>query len=423
MIYFPFIYFSCLLFWSIYKRGYDVYAYIVSIYTISALCSIFVDALNLYSIYDIFSHPLGIVAPITYCGLLTICFQPFKSFKSNRIKSITDINERKYNIIVYTFFILFIINLLASFTKIQDIIFNNALSSIREDFYKGRQESIWSSYSGVFRYFIVICALVSPCSVLMILFFFVNISFLKKSIFFNCITILGSLTKLIHSIFMADRSGFIHFIIIIGLCFILTKKHIPKKKLKYIYLVGGLILSILIFYISSVTISRFGGENGSNMESIYTSLLYYAGSSYIQFCNFFNTLSFDSPISLVPIFPLTYWILDLPSYFDQADIVENYYHHGVSNFSTFLGMILSISGRIVMIIFVATFYVISSKIIYRKKYNVISIKKLLYFFVVALVVSNGLFGYYYMSSFSVVQILIWILIARWIFLKRHQTNQ
>lgn len=419
MICFPFLYFSCLLIWNVRKRGFDVYAYIVLIYTVSAFFSIFVDAMNLYAVYDIFDHPRGIIAPITYCGLLTICFEPFKKFNSNKINKISNINGKKYNYIVYVFFILFIFNILVSITRLHEIIINNLLNSIRNDFYNGETEFVWSRYSGMFRYFVALCSLVSPCSVLMILFFFINISFLKKSLLFNCITILGSLSRLIQSIFIADRSGFIHYIIIIGLCFVLVKSHLSRKTLKYIYATGLFVLSILFYYIISVTISRFGGADEGNMESVFGSLIYYAGSSYIHFCNFFNVLNIDAPVSLVTLFPLTYWLLGMPGYFEQAAIVENYYHHGVSNFSTFLGMIMSISGRFVMLLFVFIYYTICSKIIHRKYKEHISIKKLIYFFIVVLIVSNGLFGYYYMSFFSIINVLIWVCIARWITLRHH----
>lgn len=414
MIYFPFLFFSGLLIWHIRKQGFDVYAYVLLIYVISSLLSIFLDLFNLYNVFDIFKHPLGFIAPIVYCLLLTISCEPFKYFHSNNIKHITRINEKHYNYVVYMFFILFVINFVISISKIQDIILNNALGSVRDNFYHGDAEFMWSAYSGWFRYFIAICSLLSPCSVLMILFFFINISFLKKSFLFNLITLFGSFSRLIQSLFIADRSGFIHYIIIAILCFILVKSHFSKEMLRRTYFSGILILSLLLFYIISVTISRFGGADGSNLESIYDSLVYYGGQSYIHFCNFFNVLDLNAPISLVSILPLTYYFLGLPSYFEQAEIVESYYHHGVSNFSTFLGMILSISGKFVMFLFVFIYYVISSKIIHRRHKSRISIKKIIYFFIVVLVVSNGLFGYYYMAYVSIVHILIWIIIARWI---------
>lgn len=417
MIAFPFVYFSCLLLWNIHKRGFDIYAYIVLIYTLSSFFSIFVDAMNLYSVYDIFKHPLGILAPLSYCLLLTICFEPFKKFRSNQIKKVTFINIKHYDLIVYISFALFIITIILSITRISDIIMNNALADIREDYSKGRAESMWSNYSGILRYVVALTAIISPCSVILILIFFINLAFLKKSFWFNLMTILGSLSKLIHSIYIADRSGFIQYILILGLCFVLTRAHIPNKTLKKVYVCGIGIISLLVLYLSAVTISRFGGQDGSDTNSVYSSLIYYAGSCYIQYCNFFNCLDIDAPFSLVPILPFTYWIQGLPDYFEQADIVEKYYHHGVSNFSTFLGMIMSMSGKIVMIAFVFIYYYIASKVVYRKNRQTITIKKLIQFFIVVLIVVNGITGYYYMSFSSVFIILIWLILGRWLKLK------
>lgn len=272
---------------------------------------------------------------------------------------------------------------------------------------------LWSAYSGWFRYFVALCSMVSPCSKIMILFFFINISFFHKPFWFNVITLTGSFSQLLQSIFMADRSGFIHYIIIVGLCFVMFKNNIAKKTLKIISLCGCFIISLLLFYIISVTVSRFGGPNG-NISDALGSIVYYAGSSYIHFCNFFNVLDNNAPFSMTEILPLSYWLTGSPGYFEQAQIVESYYHHGVSNFSTFLGMILSISGKIIMFIFAYLYYIIGSKITYRRNKNRISIRKLIYCFIIILVVSNGLFGYHYMSYSSTVSIILWILMAKYI---------
>ena len=39
----------------------------------------------------------------------------------------------------------------------------------------------------------------------------------------------------------------------------------------------------------------FGDDVGGDQSDVFASLVYYSGSSYIQFCNFFNTLSYDAP--------------------------------------------------------------------------------------------------------------------------------
>lgn len=419
MVYFPFLYFCILLVLNFKKRGVDIYIYLMLIYTFSAFCSIFVDSLNLYNEFDIFRHSLGLAAPLSYCLLLSICFAPFKIFNSNKIRVIETVNVARYDKIIWIFFALFILMVAASTTKIQDILVAQSLASIRDDFYHGDAEFAWSGYSGWFRYFIAIASLLSGSSYLLILFFFYNITILRKPLWFNIVTLLGSFTPLIQSLFIADRSGFIHWLLIFILSYVLFKGLMTRKDKKPFAIFGIMILSLIFFYFISVTISRFGEDVGGDIADVYSSLIYYTGSSYLQFCNFFNVLDYDAPFSLTPLFPLTYWLCGWPGYFEQAQVVEHFYKHGVSNFSTFLGMILSMSGRIVMFIFVFIYYAISRKVTIRKNASYLTVKKMIYFFIVVLVVNNGLFGYFYMSYSSTCTIIIWIFLASYLSNKKN----
>lgn len=419
MLFFPFLFFSSLFLINYRKQGLDVYSYLILIYAFSAFNSIFVDMLNLYRDFDIFKHPLGFIAPLSYCLLIAICLYPFKKFKSNKIVSIEPINIHRYNYIIWIFFFIFLLMIAASSAKLNEILFTQTMASVRDSFYHGDAESVWSNYSGWFRYFIAIISLLSASCYVLILFFFYNIAVLKKPIWFNFITLLGSLTPLIMSIYIADRSGFIHWLLIFCLCFVIFRKQMSPKAKKQFSVFGLVILSFIFIYFISVTISRFGEDVGGTSDDVYTGLIYYCGSSYIQYCNFFNTLDFDSPFSLSPLFPLSYWLFGLPSYFEQCEIVEKIYHHGVSNFSTFLGMILSMSGRFVMTIFVFIYFIVSTKFTYRPNISIITLRKLVLFFIVVLIVNNGLFGYFYMSYSSICNILIWIFISRFLTKKRN----
>lgn len=408
MIYFPFIFFGILFIKNYIKRGLDVYSFLILLYVVSSLFSIFVDSLNLYRYFDIFKYPLGLFAPFVYCFLLAICFYPFKKFNSNKIKEFKSINEKWYNLIVWIFFGIFILMLAVSYNRLSEIITTQTLSAIRDDFYHGNAESIWSNYTGWFRYFIAIMSLLAKSSFILILFFFFNVAILHKSLGFNIITLLGSSIPLIQSLYIADRSSFIQWLLIFCLSFVIFRRHMSIKVYRQFVLYGCIIFTLLIIYLAAVSISRFGEEAGS---SVYDALVYYAGSSYIQFCNFFNVLDSDAPFSLSPLFPFTYWILGMPGYFEQCEVVESYYRHGVSNFSTFLGMILSMSGKLVMFFFVFVYYNISNILLKRKNLNSISFRQLTLFFIVVLIPTNGLFGYYYMSYSSVFDIIIWLMIS------------
>lgn len=414
MIYFPLVFFGILFSRNYKKKGIDIYGYLLLIYTFSAFFSIFVDSLNLYKEYDIFKHPLGIVAPLFYCVLIAICLAPYKVFNSGIIKKIQIVNISRYNKVVYASFLLFVLMILVSVSRIQDIFVAQSLASVRDGFYHGDAEFVWSGYSGWFRYFIGIASLLSSSSYILILFFFYNITILQKPFWFNIITLLGSFTPLIQSVFIADRSGFIHWTLVFVMSFVLFYKMMLPRARKQFVCVGAFLFSMVLLYFVSVTISRFGDDVGGDQSDVFASLVYYSGSSYIQFCNFFNTLSYDAPFSLAPLFPLTYWLCGWPGYFEQCLLVEQVYHHGVSNFSTFLGMILSMSGRVVMCLFVLIYYFISMGVVRRNQLSFLTVKKMIYFFIIVLILNNGLFGYFYMSYSSTCNIIIWIFLAKYL---------
>lgn len=423
MLFFPFVFFSYIVIFNYNRRGVDVFTYLVAIYAFSAFSSIFVDAMDLYKNFDIFKHPLGIVAPLSYCLLIGICLIPYKVFNSSKISTIEVVKNSRYNKVIWFYFFFFIFMILVSLTRINEIIQMQAMAQLRDNFYHGDADMIWSNYTGIFRYVVAISSLLSGSAYILILFFFYNLAILNKPLWFNIITLLGSLNPLIQSVMIADRSCFIHWTLIFILCFVLFYKKMPDSARKQFKIFGLILTSIIFMYIAAVTVSRFGDDVGGDISDVYSSIVYYTGSSYIQYCNFFNVLDYNSPFSLAPLFPLTYWLNGWPGYFEQSEIVEAVYHHGVSNFSTFLGMILSMSGRIVMCLFVLVYYTVSRIMLYRKDITYLSVRKMIYFFIVVLIVNNGLFGYFYMQYSSTCIIAVWFMLAVYLSSKRTHSEK
>lgn len=412
MVALPFVYFTLLFLYSVRKQGFDVYAYLLLIFIISSFFSIMFVENNLYSQSSVPTYPIGIFAPISYCLLLTICLQPFKRFESNKLKTLTDnINMKRYNLVVYVFFGIFVLLLAISVTKIQDIAMAQNLASMRQDFYNGDQEDIWSHFQGLQRYLIAGISMIASSCRILIIFFFINIIYLKKSIWFNIMTLLGSMTSLILSLYIVDRSGFVMWIMLFGFIFVLFKTNLKFKHIKPYLLMALPLAVVIIAYLVLVTLSRFGEQQGGNaMDGV----IVYAGQSFLNYCNFFNHLGFDAPFSLQPLFPLIYKLLGLPNYFEQCAIVEAYYHHGVSNFSTFLGCILSISGKTVMFLFVLFYIAVCNAFLNRKDKENISLKKLVLFLIVGIIPANGLFAYPYYNYAMTIVILIWLFFARFL---------
>ncbi len=407
-------FFFMIAFLSAYKKqGFDVYTYILFIYLVGAFFGVLLDSMDLYVDFDYPKKSIGFIAPLSYCLLLFLCIRPFNAFKSNSIKHITSINEKVYNFIVYFYFCIFVIILLASLMRIGEVMNAQNLAAMRSEFYQGDAASVWSSYSGFPRLILAGLSLWSGSGVIMLLFFFVNIIKFKKKLWFNIITLLGATTPLVLALYSMDRSSFINWFLVFGLLYVIFRKQLKAKDLKSFMILIIPVIMLMVVYLYRVTLSRFGEQSGGNA---FDGFVYYAGQSLFHYCYFFNDLDINAPFSLVELFPFTYnKILNQPSYFEQCEIVSNYCHYGVSNFSTFLGMILSMSGKIVMLIFVFLYIVLINKIIFRPNKETISLKQLIYFFIVAKVVVNGLFGYCYLEYMSTIYIITWILYARILF--------
>lgn len=409
MIALPFVFFLILFLDTWRRKGFDVYAYMLFLFLFISFFSILMDGMNLYAKYNRPVESLGIIAPLIYCILLFVCIKPYENFSSSSINRMFIINEKIYNRIVYFYFIIFAVSVVISLTRINEIILSQNLKALRNEFYLGDAEPSWARFSGITRYIVAIMAMLSESAKIMLLFFFINIVFLKKKLWFNIITILGSMTPLVFSLYNLDRSRFTYWFILLGLMYVLFRHLLQRKDYKNFIIIGIPLLFVVGQYLLKVTVSRFGENSDGGIDGV----VYYLGQSYIHFCYYFNDLGSDAPFSLVELFPFTCQkIFNTPSYFEQAEKVSKYLGMGVSNFSTFLGFIMSISGKIVMFLFVIFYTTMANKVVCRHNKRIISFRKLVWFLIFALVIVNGLFVYCYLEYSSIFNIIIWLVIAK-----------
>jgi len=85
------------------------------------------------------------------------------------------------------------------------------------------------------------------------------------------------LPTLVSSIIIGNRSMIVQFLILITICYFIFHRGIPKKR-KRIIMIPSVILIILVFFLlSTVTISRFGEEK------VTSSVFFYLGHSMLTF--------------------------------------------------------------------------------------------------------------------------------------------
>lgn len=200
---------------------------------------------------------------------------------------------------------------------------------------------------------------------------------------------------------IADRSNFVYWMLFMGLALFIFFPYLSRGKRIGVSAVVAAVLGLILVYFMAVTNDRFedradGAEGG---------LISYAGQSFINFCNFIEYVR--PAYSLCEIFPLITMLTGGPGYFEVADTVQSDVSLYIPVFSTFLGYIYSISGGVVMILFVVLYNRISVWL-FRKVRKSITLGGLLRIWAGSLVLVLGLFGYYYSFANCTIALIIWI---------------
>lgn len=411
MVYLPAIFFGLCFLNSIRKYGWNVEALLFSIYFVTGIASILLDANNLYD-YNCLKMDLGFFAPIAYCLLLYICIKPFGCvFRQDKLEKVYVKNERIIDYYIYFHFIIFLIILIVASTRINEILFSTALSQVRREAYDGVRESFYNAYTGIPRYICALSTFFYASSYICIFLFFYNLKYRRKTWLFHIVTLFASTPQLISSILQADRSQFLYWMILFVFSFTIYVKQIDKHILRRLLLFIVPIISGIVAYFVAVSISRWGEGDSSGW-------IKYLGMNYFNCCNFFNNL-WGTPTSLCEIFPFTYMLFGDAEYFSFARIVEQSSHMFIATFPTYLGLIFSISGPLTLTLYIFFYYIISINFLKRKRKEIITLYGLIKMWIVALVPLLGVFGYFYMSYTATLAILFWLLLGfysnrRWI---------
>lgn len=405
MIAIPFVVFGCIFLWTWKHRGFfNIGTYIMLLYTIISFMSIVLDANNFYA-HSCKQLPIDTFSPLIYCTLLIICFYPYISKKLPEISPyVSRSSERWLDMLTYGYFAIFCIILFVSLTRIEEVLLSNSLAEIRNEQYTGEAVSFYNHLFGFPRYVCAVCSILAPSGYVMTLIFLFNIAFRKRSILFHIMTLCGSLSQLLIAINIADRSSFASWILLMGLGICMLFPYFSRRaKVGTVILLSAL-LSVILVYFMAVTISRFDERKGGTIGGLVT----YSGQSYINFCNFMSYVSPEN--SLCEIFPLITRLSDDAGYFEVAAKVKSTHNLNISVFSTFLGFIYSISGGLVMMLFVLFYNRVSSFVLNRRK-RLLELGDLVRIWAASLVLVLGLFTYFYAFANCTIALIIWIFLS------------
>lgn len=393
MYVFPFIYFLILFIREYFRcKSFDVGCAILAVYLFSSFCTI----LHVNSTHLEFTFIDNIIPTLLYCSLLTICVKPFFSFASYAIKDIAYVKEKTFKVVSWFFIVVSFIALILSFNDIKDSLFSD-LGRLRSAFYDDSYDSViggqvWYKY---------ILSLVVPFSPIMLLFFFYSVAKMKNGILFNILLFAASLIMVVQSFTNASRTQVIYWILTFYILYVLFRP-VLSKKIKYVFsLVAGIMVLILAVYFIAVTISRFG--EGDDAES---SLLYYAGSSYLSFCDVYNHYSFQG-LTFDRLLPITtkYIFGNNFNITLYREMIGAKIGTPVNLFFTFLGDAMIDFGIIGMILYAILQSFLTKKILYRRQKSVITLSQMILFVLIARQMLLGLFAYVYLSISSSILII------------------
>ena len=394
MVEFVLIY-VCILTFYAYNRHkrIDLATGISIVYLISLVFSVvmFNDSL-LRNQYGDFS----LEASIVFCLLFTLNLTPFISHSNLYIRRVKPIaNNKMLDYIVYIGFTFLIISIIGSINTVVMILTGGNILELRQEMYRGESD-LGMSYAFVPSFLMPLITLLNMIygnNIIFIFLFFCSLAFFNKSKKYNililCISLLGPLQGIVG----VDRSKMAYWIITFVICFFLFKNYMNKENLKFVKKMSIPFVVLAVLYLGLVTVSRFetsdAGSGGSLVE--------YLGQPFPNFANFYDDFE-PTFFSLQRIFPLTYRFILGSEYQGATDF--NAYMSFMSGteigvFATYLGDIITGSGKLVSILFALAFSIISFSSTRKMRRGYVTIFDLYIFFILGSVMFCGIFLHYY----------------------------
>ncbi len=408
MIAVPFFYFLFLLLFVLFKKKkFDISAYIICLYLVSAFCSILIDIYDLRIWYTQY-YKITFLPTLIYCALLTLMLYPFIKLPPLDVGSIKVIKPKLFNFISYIYIFAFFIVLFSASGLIVKVLTGD-MSAIRLAISHGEADdlSIFNNVPVFIRPFVVISNVFASVSMIMLLFYFYSVCFLNNSKRFNALLFASSTTILIFAIIGADRSKVIYWMIAYGFFLLLFWNVMSKAQKRRNTKISIFIFSVVILYFLVLTFQRFdSSDTGSG-----GSMIYYAGQSFIHFCYFFDEHPYQG-FTLQKVFPLYFKLFvdnDISSSTELNRIMSNEtgVFHGI--FNTFIGDILMSSNALVSFIYcgIVAFF---SGILLRRNRN-IDFYFLVMLFFFASILMFGIFVHYYAEFTRVICFLLFMFYA------------
>ena len=395
LIYIPFIFFLTLTIYFWKKKGYiDVGVFLFAEYTLTSFFALLCVKLNLLGnggiLFTNATLQLNIIPTLLYCTLISAVIIPITRLDFSKFSHIDIVNHHIFDIFTYVLMCVALLNIYIIGDGLVEAIKSGDWAAIRSAHYSGELNAgVIKSQSlpkilGYFYYFNRTTPLALPC-------FFYSICFLNKSRLYNICLLLTSISVPLAGVLNADRTQFVLYTQELLICFFLFRQHIKQEHLKKLKVLFYPLITIVIMYLSAVTISRFAErEDGATGGAIQ-----YAGQSYLNFCYFYEHANNDH-IYTNRILPLTnHFINSELDYSEEIrDIKSDEQGFYVGVFSTFLGDILLDVGMTGLIIWVLAFITFITCIVINTD-NFLTFGHILCLYILIVIPAFGIFYYPY----------------------------
>lgn len=382
MIYIVLVYFAILLFYSLKKRCWIPGIYLVSIYLFSLVFSIL-----LLGVTD--DYHVDVLSSVVYIVGTFVLFSPFLIRRPEIVPNYDAGFVKTFSITGYSIGAVIVLSIIVLIPYVQQVFFLG-LANARSASMEGEQIVEFAARS-IPAYSYRILSMLYPLSYALLLLFFYSFSFYSNKALLNTVLFLSSFAGIIIGIFNGGRTNVIYWVLAFLALFLIFYPYLSLKKKVASYIISGLFLSIIVVYFIAVSDARFG----NSFVGTESSLLYYTGSPFLNFCEFIQRYHADH-FSLRRIFPFLSEIVNGPmSITEYRDIIYQKSHMDIGLFYTMLGDLFVDIGLIGMLIYIIIYNYVARININKRRY---SLSQLLVFLVIYLIPLQGLFYYSYWRS-------------------------
>ena len=420
----PFFYFTLLSIF-IYRKNkqVDIALFMTLIFAVSGGFTILMDSYDLIEpkIYN----SITLYTTLSYCTLLTLVIIPFIINSNTQIPQLLPIrNNSLLKTLAILSIVWFGIMVLFSYNKIISILTGD-MGELRRDVYLGVYDTTsWAK------------SIPRPIALLMLPFNFIFANpwvLIFLGFYGRCIQklptkyffyfIIASMSGPWVGVLGIDRSTVTYWLIALVANYLFFKKFFDSGQKKRINILMLILLSIAVFYLVLITVSRFSSGDFSDLDDSNNSFVEYIGQPFPFFCYFFGDYS-SSWKTLGLIFPFTskYFLGGPSSGIEIQMYIEKITGVTAGVFNTFIGQISMSAGSFIAVLFCVILFIVSTVSLKRISKRSISMRTSYLYLLFSSVVFLGLFGYYYSTparTFSVVAFLVIINLLQ----KRPQNNQ